>query len=170
MKTEPGIALAHEVSVTAWKRARDGPRLTVSGWSTKPAIRKVTEACRRRLIDQAIGRVTRRASWNLSFRGDGAEARIQGKWCCLSERRRNAGLHSLGLSFMDDVIMLPAWHGRPRFQNVCGIRLRQKSRRRSLRLSNSTNSALRNLIPASPISRIGSGSTPPTRRSLHPPL
>ena len=101
MKTEPGIALAHEVSVTAWKRARDGPRLTVSGWSTKPAIRKVTEACRRRLIDQAIGRVTRRASWNLSFRGDGAEARIQGQWCFLSERLTNGGRRRSELTLPD---------------------------------------------------------------------
>ena len=42
-------------------------------------------------------------------------------------------VHSLGLSFANDGIILPAWHGRPRFQNPCGRRLRQKSKRRFLR-------------------------------------
>ena len=46
---------------------------------------------------------------------------------------------------MNDGIILPAWHGRPRSQNPCGIRLRQKSKRRSLRSSRSTKSVLAKL-------------------------
>ena len=77
-------------------------------------------------------------------------------------------VHSLGLSFANDGIILPAWHGRPRFQNPCGRRLRQKSKRRFLRWWSSTNSVLPSWKHASTISRTGSNSTPPTRRSRHP--
>jgi hypothetical protein len=64
-------------------------------------------------------------------------------------------VHSLGLSFANDTTILPAWHGRPRFQSLCGRLLRQKFRRRSLRSSSTTNSAVPNLRRASMISRIG---------------
>jgi hypothetical protein len=56
------------------------------------------------------------------------------------EYTQRVAVHSLGLSFANDAIILRAWHGRPRFQNRCGIRLRLKSKRRFLRSWNSTNS------------------------------
>jgi hypothetical protein len=63
MKPELAIALAHGVSVGAWARAHDVPRSTVYRWALEPEVRKMSEACRRRLMDQAIGRVTKRTSW-----------------------------------------------------------------------------------------------------------
>jgi len=81
---------------------------------------------------------------------------------------RGVAVHSLGLSFANEAIILPAWHGRPRSQNFCGRRLRQKSRRRFSRSSSSTNSALPSLNRASTISRTGLSSTPPTHRSPRP--
>jgi hypothetical protein len=63
MKPELAIALARGITVARWARENDVPQSTVYRWSHEPEVRKMVEACRRRLIDQAIGRVTKRTSW-----------------------------------------------------------------------------------------------------------
>jgi hypothetical protein len=56
MKPELDIALARGITVARWARENDVSQSTVYRWSHEPEVRKMVEACRRRLIDQAIGR------------------------------------------------------------------------------------------------------------------
>ena len=56
LKIELAFALAQGVSVTAWARARDVPRPTVYRWASEREVRKTVDACRRRMLDRAIGK------------------------------------------------------------------------------------------------------------------
>jgi hypothetical protein len=63
LKVELAFALAQGVSVTAWARARDVPRSTVYKWASEREVRKTVDACRRRMLDRAIGKLTKRSTW-----------------------------------------------------------------------------------------------------------
>ena len=76
-KTELAIALARGVSVTAWARAHDIPRPTVYRWAKEPEVRKEITACRRRMIDRAVGLMVKRSCRSvkgISVLADGADS------------------------------------------------------------------------------------------------
>jgi hypothetical protein len=59
-KEELALALAQGVSAAKWARANDVCKMTAYRWATEPEVREMVESFRRRAIDQAIGRMTRR--------------------------------------------------------------------------------------------------------------
>ena len=77
LKIELAFALARGASVTGWARARDVPRTTVYRWASEREVRKIVDACRRRMLDQAIGKLTKRSTWTvdrITGLADGAES------------------------------------------------------------------------------------------------
>jgi hypothetical protein len=58
IKTQLAIALARGISITAWARTNNVPRPTVYRWAKEPEVRKDVEACRRQMLDRAIGKLT----------------------------------------------------------------------------------------------------------------
>jgi len=61
-KTELALALARGVSVASWALANKVPRSTAFLWAKDPEVRSVVEECRRRALDQAIGRMSKHSS------------------------------------------------------------------------------------------------------------
>src|SRR5271165_5908695 len=57
-KTQLAVALAQGHSVAKWARDNDVPRTTAFRWARDPEVRKAVESCRRRVMDQAVGRMT----------------------------------------------------------------------------------------------------------------
>ena len=53
------VALAHGVSIGSWARTNDVPKTTVYRWASEPEVRKAAEACRRRIVDRAVGMMTK---------------------------------------------------------------------------------------------------------------
>jgi len=56
-------AIAEGESVDEWARENGVHRGTAFRWAREPSVRRVVEACRRRTLDQAIGRMTKRTPW-----------------------------------------------------------------------------------------------------------
>jgi hypothetical protein len=63
LKTELAFALARGSSIIGWARARDVPRATAYRWSSEREVRKIVDACRRRMIDQAVGKMAKQSTW-----------------------------------------------------------------------------------------------------------
>jgi hypothetical protein len=61
-KTHLALAIAQGVSVAAWARASGVNRRTAFRRAKDPSVRKIVEDCRRRMIDQALGRMTRQTN------------------------------------------------------------------------------------------------------------
>ena len=62
-KTHLALALAQGRSVTTWACANDVPRRTAYRWASEPAVRAAVESYRRRVIDRAVGRLAKHATW-----------------------------------------------------------------------------------------------------------
>ena len=62
-KIQLAVAIGHGLSVRAWARANNVPRVTAQRWSKDPKVRQAAEACRRRALDRAVGQMSRRATW-----------------------------------------------------------------------------------------------------------
>jgi hypothetical protein len=62
-KTDLAIALAQGISAGKWARANNVPENTARNWAREPVVRKEVEACRRRIMDRAVGRMTKRSVW-----------------------------------------------------------------------------------------------------------
>jgi len=62
-KIQLAAAIAAGQSVAAWSRANGVPRSTAYDWASEPGVRRTVEACRRRTLDRAIGRMNRRIPW-----------------------------------------------------------------------------------------------------------
>ncbi len=62
--TKPYLALAigQGVSIAAWARANEVTRPTAFRWAKDPLVRKAADSYRRRVIDQAIGRMTKQTT------------------------------------------------------------------------------------------------------------
>jgi hypothetical protein len=58
-KTQLALAIAQGVPVAKWARATGVPRRTAFAWAKDPDVRKVVQASRRRVIDQAVGRMAK---------------------------------------------------------------------------------------------------------------
>jgi hypothetical protein len=57
------IAIGQGVSVAAWARENTVPERTARRWSKEPRVRAEVDAYRRSALDQAVGRMARRATW-----------------------------------------------------------------------------------------------------------
>jgi hypothetical protein len=62
-KTHLALAIAQGKSAAAWARCNGVPSSTAYRWASEPEVRRAVEACRRRTLDRAIGRMTRRTTW-----------------------------------------------------------------------------------------------------------
>jgi len=62
-KIHLAVAIAQGESAAAWARHNGVPRSTAYSWASEPSVRRAVEACRRRTLDRAIGRMTRRTPW-----------------------------------------------------------------------------------------------------------
>ena len=62
-KTQLAVAIAQGTSVAKWARATTCPERTAYRWAAEPEVRAAVEACRRRALDRAIGRMAKRATW-----------------------------------------------------------------------------------------------------------
>jgi len=62
-KIHLAAAIAQGESVAGWARENGVPRSTAFLWAREPGVRRTVEACRRRTLDRAIGRMTKRTLW-----------------------------------------------------------------------------------------------------------
>jgi hypothetical protein len=60
-KIHLALALAQGYSAAKWARANAVPKNTAYRWAREPEVRKAIQAHRRRLIDEAVGRMTKNA-------------------------------------------------------------------------------------------------------------
>jgi hypothetical protein len=60
-KAELAMVMARGQSVRAWARKNEVPERTVYRWASEPEVRKAADRWRRAILDQAIGRMVRRA-------------------------------------------------------------------------------------------------------------
>jgi hypothetical protein len=58
-KINLALAIADGESIIAWAPENGVPERTAFRWAQDPKVRREAEACRRRAINQAIGRMTR---------------------------------------------------------------------------------------------------------------
>jgi Homeodomain-like domain len=76
-KSQLAVALARGISVSAWAQAHNVPRPTVYRWASEPEVRQEIAACRRRMVDQVVGLMVKRARKAVAGIGalaDGAES------------------------------------------------------------------------------------------------
>jgi hypothetical protein len=52
------LAIAEGESIIAWAQENGVPERTAFRWAQDPRVRREVEACRRRVINQAVGRLT----------------------------------------------------------------------------------------------------------------
>jgi len=60
-KMHLALALAQGISIRAWAKANNVPRVTAQRWSHDPEVRKAVVTCRRRVIDRAVGLMVKRS-------------------------------------------------------------------------------------------------------------
>ena len=58
-KINLALAVAEGESIAAWARQNEGPERTAQRWAQDRYVRREVDACRRRALNQAIGRMTR---------------------------------------------------------------------------------------------------------------
>ena len=56
-------ALAGGTSVAKWASSNEVPERTAYRWAAEPEVRSEIESIRRRALDEAIGRLAKRATW-----------------------------------------------------------------------------------------------------------
>ena len=57
------VAIAEGTSVATWASSNGVPERTAYRWAAAPEVRSETESIRRRALDEAIGRLAKRATW-----------------------------------------------------------------------------------------------------------
>jgi L-amino acid N-acyltransferase YncA len=57
------VALAEGTSVAKWASSNEVPERTAYRWAAEPEVRSEVETIRRRALDEAIGRMAKRATW-----------------------------------------------------------------------------------------------------------
>ena len=61
--TELVVAIAEGTPVAEWATKNNVPRRTAYRWARQPKVRAKVEAYRRRVLDQAVGRMTSNVNW-----------------------------------------------------------------------------------------------------------
>jgi hypothetical protein len=62
-KTYLALAIAQGITPARWARANDVSKMTAYRWAKEPEVRRAVESFRRRMIDKAVGRMTKLTSW-----------------------------------------------------------------------------------------------------------
>jgi len=62
-KTELARAIANGKPVSEWALENHVPRRTAYRWARDPRVEAAVESCRRRALDQAIGRMSNNVTW-----------------------------------------------------------------------------------------------------------
>ena len=57
------VAIAEGTAVAKWASSNDVPERTAYRWAAEPEVRAEVESIRRRSLDEAIGRLAKRATW-----------------------------------------------------------------------------------------------------------
>ena len=57
------VAIAQGKSIGKWARQNQVSMSTAYRWSSDPAVRRSVDSCRRRALNQAIGRMGKHAPW-----------------------------------------------------------------------------------------------------------
>ncbi len=76
-KTRLALAIARGQSISAWSRQNEVPLRTAFRWASDPKVRGAVEACRRRALNRAIGRMVglaMKAVAGIARLADGAES------------------------------------------------------------------------------------------------
>ena len=63
LKYKLAAALADGQSSAEWASANGVKERTAQRWATEPEVRAEVELCRRGALDQAVGRMSKRATW-----------------------------------------------------------------------------------------------------------
>jgi hypothetical protein len=81
-KSHLALAIAGGESIAAWAQENGVSERTAFSWAKDPKVRREVEACRRRVVNQAIGRLTRfRRAKAKRARGRALPAReLCGRW------------------------------------------------------------------------------------------
>ncbi len=56
-------AIADGTAIATWASSNEVPERTAYRWAAEPEVRSEIESIRRRALDEAIGRMARRATW-----------------------------------------------------------------------------------------------------------
>jgi len=62
-KTQLALAIAQGESISMWARQNEVSRSTAYRWASEPSVRRMVDLSRRHALDQAIGRMAKRAAW-----------------------------------------------------------------------------------------------------------
>jgi hypothetical protein len=62
-KRQLALALARGISPGKWARENEFSKNTAYRWAKEPEVRKAVETIRRRMTDQAVGRLSRHSTW-----------------------------------------------------------------------------------------------------------
>ncbi len=57
------VAVAEGTAIAKWAASNEVPERTAYRWAAEPEMRSEIESIRRRALDEAIGRLARRATW-----------------------------------------------------------------------------------------------------------
>jgi len=57
------VAIAEGTAVEKWASSNEVPERTAYHWAAQPEVRAEVESIRRRALDEAIGRLAKRATW-----------------------------------------------------------------------------------------------------------
>jgi hypothetical protein len=58
-KEQLAVAIGRGVSISAWARANEVPKATACRWANEPDVRKEALSYRRRVLDRAVGQMTK---------------------------------------------------------------------------------------------------------------
>jgi phage terminase small subunit len=100
-KRQLALAIGRGVPIAKWARANKVARSTAFRWANDPKVRKAVQSCRRRVIDQAVGQMTKHSTraaqtiaW-LSDEGDSHTIRLKAARAVLSDMMKVAKFSGL---------------------------------------------------------------------------
>jgi len=85
------VAIAEGTPVAAWASRAGVPERTAYHWAAQPEVRAEVESIRRRALDEAIGRLAKRATWavdgivNLGENADSESVRLSALRAVMSD-------------------------------------------------------------------------------------
>jgi hypothetical protein len=62
-KTDLALAIAQGISLKKWAEANNVSRATAYRWADEPEVKACANAIRRRVLDRAVGKLSRRVNW-----------------------------------------------------------------------------------------------------------
>jgi hypothetical protein len=122
-KAQLAIAIARGESITAWARQNEVPERSAFRWAKDPKVTRAVEACRRRYLTQAIGRMARRASKaadkiaRLSERAESEAVQLKASRAILADQMAVAKFANLEQRIAELEEQVSDRNGQPGFTN-----------------------------------------------------